>query len=104
MQYKIVKIKIKLPKRGVIRVISHIDFRRVFQRAARRASVPVKLSDGFHPHPKISVQPALKLGIEGKDLEAIFKLDCDMGLKDFRSRLENELPAEIFVEYIEEIP
>jgi radical SAM-linked protein len=47
-----------------MRYISHLDLMRLFARAVRRAGLPVKISEGFSPHPKISMPRALKLGIE----------------------------------------
>ena len=69
------KLKLRFAKRGMMRFISHLDLMRLFQRAARRAALPVTISKGFSPHPRISIQPALKLGMESDALEAFFKLD-----------------------------
>ena len=41
-------------KRGRLRFTSHRDFTRAFERALRRAGVPMAYSAGFTPHPKIS--------------------------------------------------
>ncbi|MBN1872216.1 MAG: DUF2344 domain-containing protein, partial [Candidatus Omnitrophica bacterium] len=50
---------ITLEKKGTMRFISHLDLLRLFQRAARRARLPLKFSQGFSPHPKIKIEPAL---------------------------------------------
>ena len=43
--------------------ISHLDMMRTFERAFRRADLPVAFTQGFNPRPKISFTPALSVGI-----------------------------------------
>lgn len=50
-----------------MRFISHLDLMRLFQRALRRADLPVTLTNGFNPHLKISINRALKLGVQSLD-------------------------------------
>lgn len=46
-----------------MRFTSHRDFARAFERALRRAAVPVAFSQGFTPHPKISYASAAPTGV-----------------------------------------
>ena len=39
---------------GELRFLSHLDLVRTFERALRRAHIPVALTEGFHPKPKLS--------------------------------------------------
>lgn len=48
------RLRIKYAKRGAARFSSHRDFSRAFERALRRANVPMAYSSGFNPHPRIS--------------------------------------------------
>ncbi|QOC95202.1 TIGR03936 family radical SAM-associated protein [Micromonospora craniellae] len=50
-------------KRGPLRFTSHRDFARAFERALRRAGVPMAFSQGFTPHPKISYASAAPTGV-----------------------------------------
>lgn len=50
-------------KRGRLRFTSHRDFARAFERALRRAGVPMAYSAGFRPHPKISYVGAAPTGV-----------------------------------------
>src|SRR5690349_17743944 len=50
-------------KRGRLRFTSHRDFARAFERALRRAGVPMAYSAGFSPHPKISYVGAAPTGV-----------------------------------------
>lgn len=54
-------------KTGDMRFISHLDLMRLFQRALRRAGLPVTITQGFSPRLKISINRALKLGAESFD-------------------------------------
>ncbi|HEY5231169.1 MAG TPA: TIGR03936 family radical SAM-associated protein, partial [Galbitalea sp.] len=56
------RLRIHFAKRGRLRFTSHRDFQRVFERAIRRAEVPVAFSAGFSPHPKISYVGAASTG------------------------------------------
>jgi radical SAM-linked protein len=57
------RIRIRYAKRGPLRFTSHRDFARAFERAVRRAGVPVAYSQGFTPHPKISYASAAPTGV-----------------------------------------
>jgi radical SAM-linked protein len=48
------KLRLRYAKRGRLRFTSHRDIARAFERALRRAHVPMAFSQGFNPHPKIS--------------------------------------------------
>lgn len=57
---------------------------RVFERAIRRANLPIVMSKGFNPHPKLSIPLALSVGIIGRD--EILELD-----------LQKSIPSEVLV-------
>jgi radical SAM-linked protein len=48
------RIRLKFAKRGRLRFLSHRDVARSFERAVRRAGVPVAHSQGFSPHVRLS--------------------------------------------------
>ena len=48
------RIRLRFAKRGRLRFLSHRDVARSFERAVRRAGVPVAYSQGFSPHPRLS--------------------------------------------------
>jgi radical SAM-linked protein len=56
------RLRIRYAKRGPMRFTSHRDFARAFERAVRRAGLPVAYSQGFTPHPKISYASAAPTG------------------------------------------
>ena len=48
------RIRLRFAKRARLRFLSHRDVARSFERAVRRAGVPVAYSQGFSPHPRLS--------------------------------------------------
>jgi len=56
------KVRLKWGKRGLVRFLSHLENNRIFERAIRRADLPVSYSQGFHPHQKLSFGPPLPHG------------------------------------------
>lgn len=62
------KLRIRYTKRGRMRFASHRDFGRAFERAVRRARIPIAYSSGYTPHPKISYAGAAPTGA-GSDAE-----------------------------------
>ena len=56
------RLRIRYAKRGRARFTSHRDFGRAFERALRRAGVPMAYSSGFSPHPRISYANASPTG------------------------------------------
>jgi radical SAM-linked protein len=57
------RLRLRYAKRGRLRFSSHRDFQRAFERALRRAEVPMAYSAGFSPHPKVSYAGAAPTGV-----------------------------------------
>ena len=49
-------------KTGRAKYISHLDLMRTFQRAFARAKIQIKHTEGFHPHPFVSIALPLSVG------------------------------------------
>lgn len=64
------RLRLRLAKDGRARMISHLEFMNVVQRAVRRAGLPLRFSQGFHPAPRISFPDALPTGV-ASDAEII---------------------------------
>ena len=89
------KHSIRFSKKGMMKYISHLDLLRLFGRAARRAELPLLLTEGFNPHPKIKIEPALKLGLESDDLRLEVVLNEKISPDKLKTKLVKELPADI---------
>jgi radical SAM-linked protein len=48
------RVRLRFAKRGRLRFTSHRDVARAFERAIRRAGIPMAYSSGFTPHPRVS--------------------------------------------------
>src|ERR1700710_553396 len=87
------RLRVHYTKRGGLRFTSHRDFQRAFERALRRARVPMAYSAGFTPHPKVSYANAAPTGTgsEAEFLEIALAARCDPG--ELRELLDGSLPA-----------
>ncbi|MFA5094471.1 MAG: TIGR03936 family radical SAM-associated protein [Candidatus Omnitrophota bacterium] len=95
--------RVVFAKKGPMKYISHLDLQRLFQRAARRADLPLVMSQGFSPRPKMSFKRALKLGLESEAEEMSLQVHTGILPEDFINRLQAQLPEGIFLKNIEEI-
>ena len=57
--------------------ISHLDLMRLFQRAFKRADLPLKHTQGFNPRPSVSIALPLSVGVESRCELLDFDLDGD---------------------------
>lgn len=86
------RILIEFTKTGTARFISHLDTMRTLHRAFRRAELPIAYSQGFNPHPSISVAAPLSLGIGSIAEYADIELERAVGMDELISRLNGTLP------------
>ena len=91
------KLRVRATKIGKVRFTSHRDAARMWERALRRAGLPVAFTEGFTPRPKISFGLALPTGAESiaeyVDIELqrdIAAADVDLGT--LPARLSAALP------------
>lgn len=89
-------------KKGAMKYISHLDLMRLFMRALRRAGFPLKITQGFNPHPKLSIKRALKLGVESEGEEASIVMKEPVFAQEFKERLQKQLPEGIQILKAEE--
>src|SRR3989304_5635997 len=77
---------------------------KVFERAIRRANIPIAMSRGFNPHPKLSILLALSVGMVGKDEVLELELLESIPLESLVESLGRQLPKEIQILSVETIP
>ncbi|WP_405797267.1 TIGR03936 family radical SAM-associated protein [Streptomyces longwoodensis] len=86
------RIRLRYTKRGRLRFTSHRDFQRAFERALRRAEVPMAYSAGFTPHPKVSYANAAPTGT-GSEAEYLeIALTAARDPETLRVLLDESLP------------
>lgn len=96
------RIRITFSKQGALRYTGHLDLHKLWERAARRAELPLAYSQGFHPQPKMSLAAALPLGFSSTCEVLDMRLERDIPLDGLRERLNETLPPGIQVLGIEQ--
>jgi radical SAM-linked protein len=86
------RVRIRYAKRGRLRFTSHRDFARAFERALRRAEVPMGYSAGFTPHPKISYVGASPTGVASEAEYLEIGLARELDVEQLRTMLDAALP------------
>lgn len=87
-----------------VRYISHLDVLRHWERAIRRAGLPLAYSQGFTPHPKITFAAPLPLGFVGEAEIMDVQLDERIDIEEFRERLSRETSDDIAIVETREVP
>jgi len=96
------RIQVTFSKQGALRYTGHLDLHRLWERAARRAELPLAYSQGFHPQPKMSMAAALPLGFSSRCEVLDMRLERDIALDGLRDKLQGTLPSGIQVLAIEQ--
>ena len=86
------RLRLRYAKRGRLRFASHRDFQRAFERALRRAGVPMAYSAGFSPHPKISYANAAPTGTASEAEYLEIGLAEERDPAELRQRIDEALP------------
>lgn len=103
-QERLQRFRVWFGKTGNMRLVSHLDLVRLFDRVVRRASIPVAFTNGFHPTPRISIANALTLGATSDGEIIDFELRQVLDLDDFTQRLTAQLPTDMPIVKVEEVP
>jgi radical SAM-linked protein len=97
------RIRITFVKLGALRYTGHLDLHKLWERAARRAELPLAYSQGFHPQPKMNMAAALPLGFSSRCELMDMKLEHDISLSDLPTRLNKTLPSGLQVVAVEQV-
>lgn len=95
------KARIKFSKTGSMRFIGHLDVMRYFQKAFRRAHIPVSYSQGYSPHQILSFTSPLGIGLTSDAEYMDMELDAcsePVGMVDWmNSQMNEEIRVKNFV-------
>ncbi|NET36975.1 MAG: TIGR03960 family B12-binding radical SAM protein [Cyanothece sp. SIO1E1] len=94
-QQRVQRLRVWFGKQGDMALVSHLDLVRLFDRAIRRAALPIAFTGGFHPGPRISIANALPLGGTSTGEIVDFELTEAMDTAQFQAQLTAQLPADI---------
>jgi len=97
------RIRITFAKQGPLRYTGHLDLHKLWERAVRRAGLPLAYSQGFHPQPKMNIAAALPLGFSSLCEVLDMRLREEVPLEGLGERLQETLPAGIRVSNVERV-
>lgn len=86
------KLRLRFAKTGRAVYISHLDLMRTLTRAFLRADCRLKYSEGFNPHPQISIALPLSVGMQSVCEFMDFKLLEEKAPEEILSALNLQLP------------
>jgi len=87
------RIQLRFCKEGDLRFLGHRDILRTFERLFRRAGLKMRMTEGFHPHAKMSFPLALAVGIAGEDEVVEIEIDEAMSMDEVLERLRGACPT-----------
>ena len=89
--------RVRFTKTGKMRFLSHHDLMRLFERALRRTGLPLRMTEGYNPHPVIAFPTALGLGIESLDEILEFELTSWASPRGIEKQLGEQLPEGVTI-------
>lgn len=98
------KVEIRFQKSEAVRFISHHDLMRAMMRAVRRANLPVRLTEGYNPRPRIVFPVALEVGVASLDEVAEIEFHTWLNTEEVFSRLACVLPPGLVLTAVQEMP
>lgn len=98
------KVRFRFAKAGPLRWLSHHDLLRTFERALRRAELPVRQTQGFHPKPRLVFALSLPLGVVGRAEVAELELDEALPADEVLTRLRRHCPPGLDILEVSLIP
>jgi radical SAM-linked protein len=97
------RLRVTFAKGEEVKFISHLDLMRVWERALRRAGIPMLYSQGYNPRPKISLAAPLAVGISGDREIMDVLLERPLAPQDFATSVKRQLPSGITLGEVEEV-
>ena len=98
------KVRIRFRKSDALRLLSHHDLMRTFERLLRRGELPFHRSQGFHPKPRLIFALSLPLGVVGREEVVELELDEVLPLEDIHARLARQTPPGLEILSVRRIP
>jgi radical SAM-linked protein len=98
------RVRIRFRKQDDLRLISHRDLARAWERLLRRATVRPVMSEGFHPRPRMSFPSALAVGVAGLDEVVEMELVDPWQPDELQAVLGPRCPAGLVIYSIEILP
>jgi len=98
------RVRITFAKGRAVKYVSHLDLLRVWERVLRRAEAPLAYSQGFHPHPQISIAMPSPVGCTGAREELDVILDRSLDGETLLACLAPQMPPGLKAISAAEVP
>ncbi|NVM23152.1 MAG: TIGR03960 family B12-binding radical SAM protein [Desulfobacterales bacterium] len=86
------RLRVSYAKLGSAKHFGHLELVKIFIRAFRRARIPLRFSEGFHPSPKVSFESALPVGIESTQEHLVCEAPVYVKPASLVERVNRQLP------------
>jgi len=97
------RLRITYRKDGPAKYVAHLDLMRTWERAIRRARLPLAYSQGFSPHARIAMAAPLPVGTIGEREQMDIVLSEGIDPTEVMKRIEAALPNGLAVVALEEV-
>ncbi|MFC1955122.1 TIGR03936 family radical SAM-associated protein [Chloroflexota bacterium] len=87
------RLRIRFRRGQEIKFISHLDIMRLWQRALARAGISLAYSEGFNPHPRMSLAAPLALGVTSETELMDIVLANWVSPHSFEATVSRQLPG-----------
>ena len=91
------RIRIVFGKIGDLRFLGHLEMARMFERACRRAGIPLSFTGGYSPKPRITFALSMPTGTEALAEWLDLELTQAWSPEEIRDSLNSQLPSGIIV-------
>ena len=98
------RLRIRFRRGEEIKYISHLDMVRLWQRALTRAGIDIAYSEGYNPHPRLSLAAPLALGVtsEAELMDAVLARNSSPHY--FTDAVNHRLPSGVEILQAHEMP
>ncbi len=98
------RLRVRFSRGQELKFISHLDIMRLWQRAFNRAGMPLAYSEGFNPHPRISLAAPLAVGVTSEAELMDIILTKLVSPHFFTAAVSQQLPPGIEILQVQPMP
>jgi radical SAM-linked protein len=98
------RLRVRFTRGEELKYISHLDLMRLWQRALNRAGIALAYSEGFNPHPRMSLAAPLALGVTSEAELMDIVLVKFMSPHAFTAAVSRQLPQGIVMQQVYHAP
>jgi radical SAM-linked protein len=101
---KVQRLRVTFARGDLLRYITHLDLMRAWERALKRAGLPVAYSEGFTRHPQFALAAPLPVGATAEGELMDVYLQEPLPPEQFAARLAAQTPPGLTLEGVEDVP